>query len=103
MRAIIIGACRGQRLMPTTAENPKDSGLSAATAWLERYEHRSQHPPDDAEKVLARNGQVTRIHRAIPTDEAYGEYTGIAKFPAAGAAQLIERYHRAKQTHASKP
>ena len=31
--------------------------------WLERYQHRTQHPPDDAEKVLARNGRVTRIKR----------------------------------------
>src|SRR5204862_1692589 len=61
-------------------KQPGDIVLSLDTNWLERYEHRTQHPPDDAEKVTAQNGRVTRIHRAIPTTEAYGEYTGIAKF-----------------------
>src|SRR5262249_41134376 len=56
-----------------------------------------------AEKVLAQNGCVTRIHRGIPTSEAYGEYTGIAKFTAAGAAQLIERYQQARTKHSGKP
>ena len=83
--------------------NPKDIALNVDTLWLDRYRHRSQHPPDDAEKVLARNGQVTRIHRSIPTHEAYGEYTGMAKFTASGAAQLIEHYHQAQAKHAGKP
>ena len=48
---------------------------------------------DDAEKVTAQNGHVTRIHRAIPTPQAYGEYTGIAKFTPAGAKQLREHFH----------
>jgi len=83
--------------------DPHDIALSVDTLWLDRYQHRTQHPPDDAEKVIARNGQVTRIHRAIPTQEAHGEYTGIAKFTPAGAGQLIEHYHRARKQHTGKP
>src|SRR5207248_1863195 len=83
--------------------NPGDIALSVDTLWLERYRHRTQQPPDDAEKLQAKNGKVTRIHRAIPTDQAYGEYTGIAKFTAAGAAQLREHYHKARQGYAGKP
>ena len=83
--------------------SPADVALSVDTLWLERYQHRTQHPPDDAEKVQAQNGKVTRIHRAIPTDLAYGEYTGIAKCTAAGAAQLREHYHKARQNYAGKP
>ena len=84
-------------------EAPKDMALSVDVRWLDRYQHRTQHPPDDAEKVVARNGEVTRVHRGIPTAEAYGEYTGLAKFTAAGAAQLVEHYHRAKKQHAGRP
>src|SRR6266571_1407320 len=134
MRAIIIGAGRGRRLMPTTADTPKcyaeiqgrrvlDWALRAFAGagvsdicfiggyqiervrrdyphftfrhntgwehnnimrWLERYEHRTQHPPDDAEKVTVLNGCVTRVHRAIAPREAHGEYTGIAKFTPKG-------------------
>ena len=42
------------------------------TRWLERYQHRTQHPPDDAEKVTVRDGAVTRVHRGIPPPEAHG-------------------------------
>ena len=54
------------------------------TGWLERYEHRTNHPPDDAEKVTVANGLVTRVHRGIEVDAAYGEFTGVAKFSAQG-------------------
>jgi len=83
--------------------NPADIALSVDTRWLARYEHRTQHPPDDAEKVTAQNGHVTRIHRGITPKEADGEYTGIAKFTAAGAAQLREHYHHARKKYAGKP
>jgi choline kinase len=73
-----------------------DIVLSVDTKWLGRYEHRTQHPPDDAEKVMAHNGCVTRIHRAILPFEAYGEYTGIAKLTPTGAAQLRRFYHEAR-------
>jgi len=92
-----------RKVMRRVLDNPGDIALSVDTLWLERYQHRTQHPPDDAEKVLARNGRVTRIHRAILAQEAHGEYTGIAKFTAAGAAQLIEHYHQARNKHAGKP
>src|SRR5262245_47253840 len=42
-------------------KEPGDIVLSVDTRWLDRYQHRSQHPPDDAEKVQAQNGCVTRI------------------------------------------
>src|SRR5206468_4207083 len=77
--------------------NPADIVLSVDTKWLDRYEHRTQHPPDDAEKVITQNGCVTQIHRAIPSSDANGEYTGIAKFTPAGAAHLREHYHQASE------
>ena len=84
-------------------DHPADIALSVDTKWLGRYEHRTQHPPDDAEKVTVQNGCVTRIHRAIPPSDAHGEYTGIAKFTAAGARILREHYHRARHEFAGKP
>src|SRR5215207_6861159 len=57
-----------------------DIALVVDTDWLARYEHRSEHPPDDAEKATVRDGLVTRIHRGIDPAEAAGEYTGLAKF-----------------------
>jgi choline kinase len=80
-----------------------DIALSVDTRWLDRYQHRTQHPPDDAEKVLVQNGRVTRVHRGILPAEAHGEYTGIARFTPAGAALLREHFHRARQKFAGKP
>jgi choline kinase len=42
-------------------QQPADISLSVDTRWLERYEHRTQHPPTDAEKVTVANGWVTRV------------------------------------------
>jgi len=83
--------------------HPADIALSVDTRWLERYQHRTQHPPDDAEKVTVQNGSVTRVHRAIPPQQAHGEYTGIARFTPAGATKLREHFHRARQQFAGKP
>lgn len=83
--------------------NPADIALSVDTKWLERYQHRTQHPPDDGEKVTVANGSVTRVHRGIPPAEAHGEYTGIAKFTPAGARLLREHFARAKAKYAGKP
>jgi choline kinase len=84
-------------------DHPADIALSVDTHWLERYRHRTQHPPDDAEKVTAQNGRVTRIHRGIDPRAAHGEYTGIARFTSAGAALLRQHYHRCRERHASGP
>jgi choline kinase len=82
--------------------DPGDIVLSVDTNWLARYEYRTHHPPDDAEKVIARNGRVIKIHRGIEPGAAHGEYTGIAKFTEAGAAQLCGHYHRAHKQHAGR-
>jgi phosphoenolpyruvate phosphomutase len=85
------------------AESHDDMALGVDTAWLARYEHRSDHPPDDAEKVTAAGGRVTRVHREIDPAEAHGEYIGVAKFSAAGAARLREHYHRCRREFAGRP
>ena len=85
------------------AASPDDMVLGVDTAWLERYKDRTDHPPDDAEKVTAINGRVTRIDRRIAEREAHGEYIGVAKFSAAGAARLREYYQRAQAEYAGRP
>jgi choline kinase len=85
------------------AESQHDMAVGVDTAWLARYEQRTDHPPDDAEKVTVANGHVTRIHRQIPEAEAHGEYIGVAKFSAAGAARLREHFHRVRRQFAGQP
>jgi choline kinase len=85
------------------AASPADMALGVDTSWLERYNDRTDHPPDDAEKVIAVNGLVTRIHREIAAGDAHGEYIGVAKFSAVGAARLREHYHRARSEYTGRP
>jgi L-glutamine-phosphate cytidylyltransferase len=80
-----------------------DMAIGVDTAWLERYELRTEHPADDAEKVTVANGFVTRVDRRISPLDAYGEYIGVAKFSAAGAARLREHYHRCCAEFAGRP
>ncbi len=85
------------------ASSKGDMVLGIDTAWLDRYRHRSDHPPEDAEKVTVADGRVTRVSRQIPTEETYGEYIGVAKFSAAGAACLREHYRRCRGEYAGQP
>jgi choline kinase len=77
----------------------EDITLSVDTNWLHRYGERTEHPSDDAEKITVCDGVVTRIDRKIPEAEAYGEFTGIAKFTSAGAQRLREHYHRCRAAY----
>jgi len=86
-----------------TLASRDDAALVVDTLWQTRYADRTEHPPDDAEKVLVKNGAVTRIARDIPTDDAHGEYIGVAKFSAAGAARLLAHYHRCRERCAGRP
>jgi len=73
------------------------------TDWDKRYMDRTEHPPDDAEKVTVDNGLVTRIHREIPNQEAHGEFIGVTKFSKKGAELLKESYYKAKEAYTGKP
>lgn len=80
-----------------------DITLAVDRDWLVRYEHRTEHPSDDAEKVTVENGLVTRVHRNIPEQEAYGEFIGVARFSAEGAQALKAHYHLRRKEFAGLP
>jgi len=84
------------------AASKDDMVVGVDTEWLHRYEGRTDHPPDDAEKAVVQNGVVSRIHRQIPEHEAHGEYIGVAKFSPTGAKRLCEHYHRCRSEFAGR-
>ena len=84
-------------------KSEEDMSLVVDTKWLDRYQHRSQHPADDAEKVTATNGVITRVHREIHQADAHGEFIGVAAFSNTGAATLRQHYHRVRRHHAGGP
>jgi choline kinase len=79
------------------AASPGDIALVIDRRWRETYVGRVQHPIAEAELASVRaSGQATepeatvdRVGKSVvPADEAIGEFTGLAKFSAAGAAAL---------------
>lgn len=75
-------------------DHPGAAVLCVDTAWRARYADRSQHPEDDAEKVIADGDRVVRIGRQLPAGQAHGEYIGVARFAPAAARRLRGCYHR---------
>jgi len=90
-------------IVEAVLQNNDDIALGVDTDWLTRYEHRTEHPSDDAEKVMVENGVVTRVHREIPEADAWGEFIGVAKFSEKGAAMLRQDYHARQTEFAGQP
>jgi choline kinase len=88
-----------QRLLACDA----DIALLVDTDWRARYRPRTEHPESDGEKARLAGGRVVEVSRDIPPDEAPAEFTGVAKFSAAGARAIAAHYHRARVAHESRP
>lgn len=83
--------------------HPADIVLCVDTHWRARYADRTQHPEQDAEKLSVTGDRVKEIHRTMPSEQADGEYIGVAKFTPKGAHLLKDHYHRVKKEYAGKP
>lgn len=86
---------RGQAVKDVVA-SPHDKVLVCDTDWRRRYVRRTKHPESDAEKMRAEGSRVVDISRVIPSEEATGEFIGVAKFTARGARELFAAYDEAK-------
>ena len=84
-------------------DHPGDIVLCVDTHWRDRYTDRTQHPEDDAEKVILDGDRVVHVHRDIDSDDADGEFIGVARLNADGARLFREHYHRVRREFAGKP
>ncbi len=82
------------RIIQDLVDSPHDLTLAVDTDWRRRYGIRTQHPERDAEKVTADGDRLTRISRDVKSEEAHGEFIGVAKFSPVGARMLTEHYER---------
>jgi len=73
-------------------DSPHDITLVMDTEWRDRYRFRSEHPESDGEKMVAEGDRVVRVSREIFPKEASGEFTGVLKMTAAGAAKFLDFY-----------
>jgi choline kinase len=70
------------------ASSPDDVALVIDTAFRDIYIGRTEHPLDEGEvSDLDARGMVARVgKRALPPADAFGEFIGLVKLSAAGAA-----------------
>lgn len=73
-----------------------DKVLVCDTDWRRRYVRRTRHPETDAEKLRAEGPRVVELSRTIPSEDASGEFIGVAKLTASGAHEMLEAYEEAK-------
>jgi L-glutamine-phosphate cytidylyltransferase len=70
--------------------------LACDTDWRRRYVRRTRHPESDAEKIRADGRRVVEVSRTIPSEEAQGEFIGVAKMTSDGARELLDAYDEAR-------
>ena len=83
--------------------SPAEITLGCDTAWRRRYIGRTQHPETDAEKLCADGTLVTQISRRIPSEQAAGEFIGVMKMSARGAAAFMAHFDARKAEYAGGP
>lgn len=68
------------------------------------YEGRTEHPLSEAEVAdLDERGQVRRVgKRALPPEQAWGEFIGLAKFSATGTEWLTSAWDDLQATYAGR-
>ncbi len=95
---ILYENCVVEALLKSSA----DISVVVDSEWKKAYEGRSQHPLEEAEKVIIKDGKVVKIAKAIPAVDAQGEFIGMMKFSKKGAETLKQNYRRLKKEHAAE-
>jgi choline kinase len=84
------------------AASPHAKVLACDTDWRRRYVDRSLHPESDGEKMRAAEERVVELSRHIPSEEASGEFIGVAKMSADGAREIVAAFDAARAIWAGK-
>ncbi|MFC2019173.1 NTP transferase domain-containing protein [Chloroflexota bacterium] len=90
----------GKQVIELLLQDKSDISLIVDTAWTAHYLNRFHHPISEAELVKVDGNRITQIGRNItPTEEAYGEFVGLAKFSEKGAEILKTNYEWSIHNH----
>ncbi|RMH40168.1 MAG: phosphocholine cytidylyltransferase family protein [Deltaproteobacteria bacterium] len=85
--------------------SPADIALVIDRDFRAVYEGRTDHPLDEAEVAeVDLAGRVRRVgKRALPPDDAWGEFIGLVKLSAAGAARMRDAWRELAARYADRP
>jgi len=96
---IIYRSDVAEKLMQSEA----DITLVVDTDWRRRYVGRLLHPESQAEKVIVEDDKVVQIGKHLNSDEAYGEFIGLAKFSKRGVEILKTTYNEVMDEYQGRP
>ena len=105
---IVFPPAVATKLRDETSDDGPPGALVVDRRWEDAYVGRTQHPVSEAElaKVIDTQGgpAVSRVGKqAVPREEAAGEFIGLARFSAAGAAALRQVWEGALRDGLEKP
>lgn len=87
-------------LMATKGE----AALVIDRQWMRAYEGRTEHPVPEAELASVEGGRVLRVgKRAVPQEQAVGEFIGLARFSGAIGKLMRNEYVRLDKELAGGP
>ncbi|MFH1423668.1 MAG: hypothetical protein ABIG29_01825, partial [Candidatus Nealsonbacteria bacterium] len=84
-------------------KDKNDIAVVVDTDWQRYYHGRTEHPLEEAEKVIIRNGKVLKIGKHLTAQESDGEFIGMVKFSEIGAVIFKKEFQRVKSQHWGKP
>jgi choline kinase len=98
---IVFAPEHARRVALADEATPDAVALVIDRRWRDAYVGREQHPVSEAELALVEDTpdgpRVTRVgKRLVTAEEAAGEFIGLARFSAAGAAALADVWREAK-------
>ncbi len=89
-----------EKLLPTP---PGDITILVELDWKKTYEKKKVNSHKDAEKVVFHGDKLLKIGKHVPSEEANGEFIGIARFTKRGAELLKQTFNELRPTHWDKP
>jgi len=85
-----------KKVVEALLRSKADISVVVDSDWKKNYKDRFQHPVEEAENVIIRNGGIARIAKTISPVEASGEFIGMMKFSGRGAEKLKQVYAELK-------
>ena len=90
-------------VLATLLRSTADISVVVDADWKDVYVGRTQHPFDQAEKVVVADGVVRRIGKHLEERESDGEFIGMARFSADGCAVLRTVHDEVKRRGLDAP
>jgi L-glutamine-phosphate cytidylyltransferase len=84
-------------LVTAVRDAPGELALLVDQHYASVYDGRTEHPIEEAELAEVRDGRVLRVgKRAVPREEAHGEFIGLLRASAAGAERMRRTFFQRK-------